>query len=280
MRVLQISDTHLSPGKRQFLANWAPLRNWIVQQNADIVVHTGDLSVDGADVEDDMRHCAALLRSLPGVVLAVPGNHDVGEAGNVHQPVDATRLERWRRHVGPDRWVHDTPHWRFIGFDSMLCGSGGDEEREQFEWLQHAHATNEGRRVAWFTHRPLFVDAPDEPDIGYWSVKPRQREPLLRLADEHDVALVATGHLHRWRAFSIGGRRYVWGPSSGFLVGTDNQRDMPGEKWLGAAVYEFTGRDVAVTFGEVPGLATLWIDDVITDVYPHAPRADGAPQPA
>jgi len=93
----------------------------------------------------------------------------------------------------------------------------------------------------------------------------------------HDVALVATGHLHRWRDATVDGCRYVWCPSSGFLVGPENQPDMPGEKWLGAVVYDFDGPEVAVRFGEVPGLATLWIDDVLHDVYPHAVRPAADP---
>ena len=277
MRVLQISDTHLSPGKRHFLANWAPLRDWIARQDAGVTIHTGDLTVDGADVEEDMRHCAALLRALPGTVLAVPGNHDVGEAGNLHQPVDAQRLDRWRRHVGDDWWLHDLPGWRLIGFDSMLLGSGGDDERLQHEWLRHAHATAGERRIAWFTHRPLFIDAPDEPDTGYWSIKPAQRAQLLDLIRTHEIAVVATGHLHRWRDATIDGCRYVWCPSSGFLVGPENQPDMPGEKRLGAVVYDFDGPEVRVRFGEVPGLTTLWIDDVLRDVYPRAVRPEATP---
>jgi 3',5'-cyclic AMP phosphodiesterase CpdA len=274
VRVLQISDTHLSPGKPHFLANWAPLRDWIAQQKADVTIHTGDLTVDGADVDDDMRHCAELLQSLPGTALAVPGNHDVGEAGHARQPIDAKRLDRWRTHVGHDWWLHDDAHWRLIGLDSMLFGSGSDDEHRQFDWLQRAHATSAGRRIAWFTHRPLFINAPDEPDTGYWSVKPAQRAPLLNLLRADDVAVVATGHLHRWHDATIDGCRYVWCPSSGFLVGPDNQPDMPGEKWLGAVVYDFDGRDLGVRFADVPGLATLWIDDVIRDVYPHAVRPD------
>jgi len=129
VRVLQISDTHLSPGKRHFVANWAPLRDWIVRQKPDVTIHTGDLTVDGADVDDDMRHCAELLHALPATVLAVPGNHDVGEAGHARQPVDALRLDRWRRHVGHDWWLHDIGPWRLIGFDSMLLGSGDADER-------------------------------------------------------------------------------------------------------------------------------------------------------
>jgi 3',5'-cyclic AMP phosphodiesterase CpdA len=272
VRVLQISDTHLSAAKRHFLANWPPLAGWISRQAADVTIHTGDLTVDGADVEDDIRHCGELLRALPGTVLAVPGNHDVGEAHHPRQPVDATRLDRWRRIIGPDWWLHDDGQWRLIGIDSMLFGSDTDDERRQFEWLQSAHASAGSRRIAWFTHRPLFLDAPDEPDTGYWSVKPAQRAPLLDLVRGHDVAIVASGHLHRWRDARFDRCRYIWCPSSGFLVGPENQPDMPGEKWLGAVVYDFDDSDVSVRFADVSGLAKLWIDDVLDDVYPHAVR--------
>ena len=267
-RVLQISDTHLSRSKPQFAANWTPVRDWARRQHVDFVVHTGDLTVDGADHEDDLRDGAAWMRELEAAVRAVPGNHDVGEAGNVHQPVDARRLERWRRHFGADWWSHDVEDWRLIGLDSMLFGSGDAEETRQREWLEAALASADGRRIAWFTHRPLFVEHPDEGDTGYWSVKPGQRAPLLDLVRRHDVALIATGHLHKWHDFSVDGCRYIWGASSAFLVGPDNQPDMPGEKRLGAVVYEFRGAEVSVTVADIPGLATLWIDDVLHEVYP------------
>ena len=85
-RVVQISDTHLSPKKTHFAGNWKPLLAWVAAQRPDLVVHTGDVTVDGADVEEDLRHCAELLRSLPAPVLAVPGNHDVGEPGTRTSP--------------------------------------------------------------------------------------------------------------------------------------------------------------------------------------------------
>ena len=58
MRIIQISDTHLSPGKPHFADNWAPLARWIVEQRPDLVIHTGDVTVDGADVEEDIRYSA------------------------------------------------------------------------------------------------------------------------------------------------------------------------------------------------------------------------------
>lgn len=267
-RVLQISDTHLSLTKQHFQTNWEPLRDWVLRAHADLVVHTGDVTVDGADIEQDLRDVAVMMQSLQVRVLAVPGNHDVGDARNPHQPVNGERLARWRRHLGPDWWSHDLKAWRLIGLDAMLFDSGHPEEARQLAWLDETLATAGQRKLAWFLHRPLFIESPDEGDTGYWSVKPTPRAKLLDLIERHDVALVASGHLHKWHDRRVGGCRYVWGPSSGFLVGPDNQPDIPGEKLLGAVVYEFDGADVSIAFEDVPGLAALWIDDVIHEVYP------------
>jgi 3',5'-cyclic AMP phosphodiesterase CpdA len=267
-RVLQISDTHLSPTKAQFAPNWEPLRAWIVALRPDLVIHTGDVTVDGADVEDDLRHCAALLAALPAPTLATPGNHDVGEAGHPHQPVNSQRIAQWRRHFGPDWWRRDVENWRLIGFNSMLASSDLPDEAEQLDWLSRTMAEAGGRRIAWFTHKPLFVDATDEGDTGYWSVKPAARARLLALARRHDVAIVATGHLHRAHDNPLDGCRFIWGGSAGFLVGPGLQPPMPGDAALGAVLYDFAGSDVAIERVAVPGLSTFWIDDVIHEVYP------------
>lgn len=273
LRVIQISDTHLSPSKTHFAANWRPLVAWLEAQRPDLIVHTGDVTVDGADVEEDVRHCAALLAELPAPVIAVPGNHDVGEAGHAHQPVNQERIDRWRRHFGPNWWHRDVEGWRLVGLDTMLVGSGEAEEARQAEWLERTLAEADGRRLAWFTHRPLFIETPDEPDTGYWSVKPEPRRRLLDLAARHEVALIATGHLHKSHDDERDRCRYIWGASSGFVVGPANQPPMPGECRLGAVIYEFHGRDVAVTRHEIPGLQTYWIDDVLHEVYPPRPAA-------
>src|SRR5271165_5726752 len=105
MRIIQVSDTHLSPNKTHFNDNWPPLVDWIARQQPDLVIHTGDVSVDGAGTEEDLAYCAGLLRGLGIPWRAVPGNHDVGEARHARQPVNAERLAAWRRHFGPDCWV-------------------------------------------------------------------------------------------------------------------------------------------------------------------------------
>lgn len=266
-RVVQISDTHLSPTKTHFLRNWEPLRAWVVAQRPDLIIHTGDVTLDGADDEEDMRYCAELLGTLPAPVLSVPGNHDVGEAGQPHQPVSAARLGRWRRHFGHDWWSRDIEGWRLIGLDSMLFGSGLADEARQLAWLDQAMSAD-GRKIAWFTHRPLFIHDPAEGDTGYWSVKPDLRSALLDRIRCNGVALVATGHLHRSHDRLVEGCRFIWGAAAGFVVGPDNQPPMPGECRLGAVVYDFDGSEVGVDRRDVPGLTTLWIDDVLHEVYP------------
>ena len=272
MRIIQISDTHLSPGKAHFTDNWAPLARWIADQHPDLVIHTGDVTVDGAGVEEDMRYSAELLRALSVRFRAVPGNHDVGDAGHRSQPVSDERLRRWRTYFGPDRWVEDVEDWRLIGLDALLFSSGEREETVQADWLETVTNEAGGRQMAWFLHRPLFLESPNEGDTGYWSVKPQPRACLLDLVKRHSVALVASGHLHKAHNFRHDGTRYIWAPSSAFLVGPAMKAPpMPGENQLGAVVYELDGSAVQARLVLVPGLTSYWIDDVVEEVYPRGP---------
>ena len=272
MRVIQISDTHLSPVKTHFLDNWPPLARWIAEQRPDLVIHTGDVTVDGAGVEEDLRHAAGLMCELGLPFRAVPGNHDVGDPGHRHQPIDAERLRRWRTHFGADRWVEDVENWRLIGFNAMLLGSGEPEEAAQEDWLRTVTSDAGDRHIAWFLHRPLFLERPDEGDTGYWSVKPQPRARLFELAQRHPVRLVASGHLHRAHDFRRDSTRYIWAPASAFLVGPKIVAEpLPGEETLGAVVYEIDGGSIEARIVAIPGLSAHWIDDVIEEVYPRRP---------
>lgn len=267
-RIVQISDTHLSAGKAHFTGNWPPLAAFLGAQRPGFVVHTGDVTVDGADVEADLAYCAKLFADLGIAVHAVPGNHDVGEPGHAFQPVNATRIARWRRHLGPDWWSVDVDGWRLIGLDSFLFGSGLPEEGEQLAWLDATMHGAGGRQLAWFMHKPLFLEAPDEGDMGYWTIKPALRAALLERVRDHRVRVVASGHLHKMHERELDGCRYVWCPSSGFVVGERHQEAMPGEKRLGVVTYDFRAGAVAIELVELPELSRYWIDDVIHEVYP------------
>jgi 3',5'-cyclic AMP phosphodiesterase CpdA len=275
MRVIQISDTHLSAGKPQFADNWPPLAAWIAARHPDLVIHTGDVTVDGAGTEADLAHAAGLMNALGVRWRAVPGNHDVGDARHARQPVNAERLAAWRRHFGPDRWVEDIGKgWRLIGLDGMLIDSGEPEEKMQAAWLEEVTAGAQGRRIAWFLHRPLFVDNPQEGDTGYWSIKPQPRAKLFELVRQYRVALVASGHLHQARDFVRDGTRYIWSPASSFLCGA-MQQGLPGEKKLGAVLYDFQAGTLSAETREVPGLTEHWLDDVIDEVYPRPANTSG-----
>jgi alkaline phosphatase D len=133
------------------------------------------------------------------------------------------------------------------------------------------------RQIAWFLHRPLFLDSSDEPDTGYWSVKPEPRARLIELVRRYSVTLVASGHLHKANQTLRDGTRYVWAPASSFLVGPEIQPPMPGEKRLGAVVYKVAGTALEPSIIDVPGLVPYWIDDVIDEVYPRPPADNPAP---
>ena len=266
MKIIQITDTHFSPGKPHFNGNWEPLANWINAEAPDLVIHTGDLTVDGADREDDIAFSMDLMRHVVAPMLIVPGNHDVGHVPGSEQPVDAARLERWRRMVGPDYWAEDAGNWRLLGLDSLLMGFEDAEDEAQFEWLQKQLDERDGRRVAIFAHKPLFVDEPQEGDTGYWSIRPAQRRRLYDLIAAHDVALFASGHLHwAWKGM-LERTSLVWGPSAGFIIDT-MEREMPGERLVGAVVHTFKD-EVMSEIIAVPGLTAHVIDEVVAEVYP------------
>lgn len=269
MKIVQISDTHFSPSKPHFNGNWEPIRRWIEEVSPDLVVHTGDLTIDGADQEDDIVFSMAALNELDVPVLMVPGNHDVGHMPGSQQPIDDTRLARWRRLAGADRFSKDIGNWRLIGLNSLLIGSAHEEEEAQFQLLGEALEARDGRRVAIFAHKPLFVDDPLEGDTGYWGAPPAERQRLLNLLAAHDVALFASGHLHwSWQG-EVNGMRLLWCPPTSFIL-DKLERLMPGERLVGAALHHF-GDDVVSEIVAVPGMIAHVLDDVIDEVYPRSP---------
>src|ERR1700761_4583227 len=103
-RVIFVSDTHMSPDVPEAQANWAAVVAYIAAENPGLVVHLGDLSLDGARNPADLEHARRQLELLPVPWRAVPGNHDVGDNPLPGMPdslaVDDARRERWLDVVG------------------------------------------------------------------------------------------------------------------------------------------------------------------------------------
>ena len=110
--VVQISDSHVSPRITHFNANWEAARALLPRLSPDLIVHTGDATLDGADMEADCTMAAAGLADAPAPVRVVPGNHDVGDLGAATQPPTAARIARHERHFGACVWTEDRPGWR------------------------------------------------------------------------------------------------------------------------------------------------------------------------
>ncbi|MDX1580591.1 MAG: metallophosphoesterase, partial [Alphaproteobacteria bacterium] len=200
-RLIQITDTHLSPTHGFFYGNVARTLALINQSQPDMLVITGDLSINGPEVEDDLRFSRWCLRLAHAPTRFLPGNHDVGEepgAEHLGQGITWERLAAYRRNFGTDFWVQDVDAWRLIGINTQLFGSGFDAEAAQWMLLENALAGASGRPCGLFMHKPLFLDAPDEEPEPTKAVAPRARRALIRLLEEHPVKFIASGHLHQY----------------------------------------------------------------------------------
>ena len=95
VRIVQVSDTHVSRKRAYFVDNWEVFLDEMTRAPPDLIVHSGDVSFDGAADEDDIAFARIEMDRLPVPWIAIPGNHDTGEspaAVRLGQPVDSERL--------------------------------------------------------------------------------------------------------------------------------------------------------------------------------------------
>lgn len=235
-RIAQITDTHLSPDRPFFDGNFAPLAEALRASRPELVIHTGDLSLNGADSDADLRHGTATMNSLGLDWLAVPGNHDVGDdlALPSKQPVSAERFARWENCVGPIGFFRDVPGWRIIGLDSQ----GFAHNPEHRERVAAAIRGAGPRRIALFQHKPITEEALADTAVNYWPLLPGPRAELLEMFGGRRPDVIASGHVHQWRDREADGIRQIWGPAVAFIVG-DAFHVPVGRKLLGWIEHEF-----------------------------------------
>ena len=78
-KIVFLSDLHLSHTHGFFWENFVRAREAANDAVAAAVIVTGDLCINGPDSDAEMQFAAQALAGLDGQVLALPGNHDVGD---------------------------------------------------------------------------------------------------------------------------------------------------------------------------------------------------------
>jgi 3',5'-cyclic AMP phosphodiesterase CpdA len=273
VRVLLVSDTHLSPAAPEAEANWDAVLHYVAETAPDVVIHLGDLSLDGAHNRDDLYHARRQLDRLPAVWHAVPGNHDIGDnpwpGGPEDSTVDAARCQRWLDIVGADHWSLTINGWTLLAVNAQLPGSGLEAEARQWSWLEEQlSALGPGQRVALLTHKPVTAaDAELASSPGYRFWPPSARDLLAGLLGETPLALVLSGHVHQYRLLRLDGTDHLWVPTT-WAVLPDQAQPILGAKRCGIVSLDLaSGQAPEPVLVEPDGIAQLTMGTDIPNPY-------------
>ena len=264
-RIAQISDTHLSREKPFFVDSFGRVGEALRADRPDLVLNSGDISLDGASNDGDLVAARALHDELDLPLRYLPGNHDLGDSqdspSHGEDRIDGTRRARYVAHFGADRWTFDVPGWRVLGIDAQLLASDLAAAGAQEAAIGEAIDGIDGRKLALFLHKPLFDRDVNEAAITGRFVNPVPRRALLAALGGVVPALVACGHVHQFRESRVGGVHHVWAPSTAFVI-PDARQPRYGIKDVGYVEHrlEADGRHDS-RLVRVPGLPLLSIAD-------------------
>jgi 3',5'-cyclic AMP phosphodiesterase CpdA len=257
MRIVQITDTHISHLGGVTSENFAILADFVnTELRPDLVVNTGDVSILTPDSHEDRAAAKKLHEAFEAPVRILPGNHDLGEAGDhpwMGLSVTSDRLKAFIETYGADRFVDlSTEGWAIVGIDSEILSSGLAEEEEQWHWLDEIAGQAEGRSVLLFLHKPLWSPAPGYTEHTL-AIAEVDRDRLLATFASSTLRAVGSGHLHCFRSGYEGDILTVWGASSAFVV---RSKDFQfGLSQLGVVEYRIEGDTIEAYFRSVPTLS-------------------------
>lgn len=220
LRIVQVSDTHLSQSHAYFQDNWNAFLDCMAEEKPDFVFVTGDMCMNGPKVPGDLPFARAQMDRLPVPWRAIPGNHDIGDTPpdtRLKGPITRSRRAAYRKAFGDEFWVQDLGDWRFIGLNAQLMDSGLPGETAQMEMVTDALGSAATRQCAILIHKPLYNKSATERGQSLQALWPKSRKRLLALCEKHKVKLVASGHRHCYRSLRHGGTRLVWAPASSFI---------------------------------------------------------------
>jgi len=264
-RIAHISDTHLSDDKPFFVDNFRRVGEALGRSRPDLVLNSGDISLDGASNAGDLAAARRLHDSLGLPVRFLPGNHDLGDCQDMPSHGEANindaRRQRYLDHFGEDWWSFDAPGWRVLGINSQLLGSDLAAAPEQELFIDLTVADIGERKLALFLHRPLFDQRFEETEVTGRFVTPASRRQLTAALNGVAPALVACGHVHQYRATRVDNTDHVWGTSTAYII-PDRRQPRYGLKEVGYVEHRLhaDGRHDSELV-RVAGLPTLDIGD-------------------
>lgn len=246
MKLVQITDTHISHLGGSPSSNAERFVAFINAMEPDIVVHTGDVTILDPDEDRDRVVAKEILAGISAPLRVLPGNHDVGEPGDDpfgDRPVTSDRIAAFRAHFGIDRFVEVVDGWAVVGFNSELFDSGLPEEEEQWAWLESLPKQVGPRPVLVFTHKPVWAYAPEYQNT-HLTVGPDSLPRLEAVLAQLDVRAFGSGHLHHYALTERDGAAVVSAPSTAFVHRGAVSADIvgPGLAQLGVVEYELGER--------------------------------------
>jgi 3',5'-cyclic AMP phosphodiesterase CpdA len=274
-RLVLVSDSHLSRRSPEAQRNWDAVVRDIEAAQPDLVVHVGDLSLDGAHDSVDLRDARHFLARIPAPWLAVPGNHDIGDNPSTESdPADHVtieRLARWLELVGPDHWSLELGGWQLVGIDAQLFGSGLSTEAEQWEWIgAELEGVPSDRPHILVTHKPLAAEPAELAAAPpYRFIPSPARERVSDLLPRASTRLVVSGHVHQYRCLVLDELIHLWAPTT-WAVLPDSSQTVLGTKRCGVIHLELNdeGRiDHALV--EPDGMAQLTLNENVASPYDH-----------
>ena len=269
-RLTQISDTHLARRLQKLTDNFHRVSEHIDATRPDLVINSGDLAFDAPTSRSDLEFAKELHNALPVPCRHLPGNHDIGDNPTAvgpapKQPATEKERQNYLSVIGEDRWRFDAAGWSFIGLNSLIMNTGIESEAEQFGWLASELGRINGRPVALFLHKPLYLNTPEDPETEGTAIRyvpqPRRRS-LIEMFSAVDLRLVASGHVHQRRDFTFGHTRHVWAPSAGFII-PDRMQEVIGVKEVGLVEYRFPPDSFEVRHVRAPGQIDVGLDELL-----------------
>lgn len=195
--------------------------NLLAAQQPAFTTHLGDMVHPLPSMSSYDAACEEALRifsPLKPNLNFVSGNHDVGDKPMPGSPaaiVNDAAMTKYSSWFGQHWYSFDIEKLRIVVINSSLVNTASKAEEEQKAWLKKLLTDSSDNRIILFSHYPLFIHDPDEPE-HYDNIANPGRAELLQLISDSAVDLVLSGHVHHFFYNKLGNTQFFALPSTSF----------------------------------------------------------------